>query len=320
MSLNTQGVRSLDQALLFLSSFLSFGFASMLQLVQQTNFSKLLLLVPALLVSVALPLYVGYMRGSIEQPDSLLERARGWVYLIFGTGSYGLTLVLVPFAYTPNHTPVDVAVIIFGAWFLLAFFTYRFVRWLYKVASFELIKTREKIGISATISANLAAMFGLESVVAVIIGKAIYINNAPFVYDEFTASAVSLYFASIVLYFFFLLEFNCHHYLGIAEVTYMRLKKRFPPRKDKNPPTYAIITYDFILMTIAVLLCSVSRPRWVIWPMVTMLGITIGSMIVSYYNILGEAVMAISAFFLYLSLVIAFKRAYSREGKAGRSH
>jgi len=44
---------------------------------------------------VGIPLYVAYVRGAITV-DSLVERARGWIYLVFGTVSY-LTWIWVWF-------------------------------------------------------------------------------------------------------------------------------------------------------------------------------------------------------------------------------
>ena len=49
---------------------------------------------PAILLFVAvMPIYIGYVRGAITR-NSLVERTRGWLYLIFGTALY-LAVVLV---------------------------------------------------------------------------------------------------------------------------------------------------------------------------------------------------------------------------------
>jgi lysylphosphatidylglycerol synthetase-like protein (DUF2156 family) len=56
--------------------------------------SQALVYYPAILLFVAImPIYIGYVRGAITR-DSLVERTRGWLYLIFGTVMY-LAVVLV---------------------------------------------------------------------------------------------------------------------------------------------------------------------------------------------------------------------------------
>ncbi|MDH2901867.1 MAG: hypothetical protein PXY39_12940 [archaeon] len=304
-------VQSLDRALLFLSSFLSFGFSTLLALILKPSISQLALLIPALLMSVILPLYVGYMRGSIEQSDSMMERARGWVYLIFGTSSYALTMIMVPFAFTPNHAPPYIAGILFGAWLILVYFTYRFVKWFYKVTGFTNIPIRDKIGIIATTGASSSAMLGFESIAAVVIGKAIYLNNAPFVYNEFTASIVSVFFAIIPFYLFIVLEINCHHSLGRAQGVFERLTLRSKVRKDPHPNPRAIWFENVANMAISAAYCGLGRPRFIWWPCSAMVLILIGSGFAASNLISGSIIMGIASFILYLSLIPYVRRAYS---------
>jgi len=53
-------------------------------------------LLPILILNVAVPLYIGYYRGGIKLKGhlSILERARGWVYLAAGTLTYAFLLVV----------------------------------------------------------------------------------------------------------------------------------------------------------------------------------------------------------------------------------
>jgi hypothetical protein len=75
----------LDNAFLFALS--SMGLLISFIQIRQGNLSDLIEAIPFLLLGIALPFYVGYLRGAIEK-DSIGERIRGWIYLIIGTTSY----------------------------------------------------------------------------------------------------------------------------------------------------------------------------------------------------------------------------------------
>lgn len=60
--------------------------------------------VPILILGIPLPFYIGYVRGAISLPqteEAIVERLRGWGYLIFGIGAY-LSLIA---PITPNLVP-----------------------------------------------------------------------------------------------------------------------------------------------------------------------------------------------------------------------
>jgi hypothetical protein len=75
----------LDDAFLFALG--SMGLLISFIQIRQGNLSDLIDAIPFLLLGIALPFYVGYLRGAIEK-DSIGERIRGWIYLIIGTTSY----------------------------------------------------------------------------------------------------------------------------------------------------------------------------------------------------------------------------------------
>jgi len=75
----------IDNAFLFALS--SIGLLISFIQIRQENLSGLIEAIPFLLLGIALPFYVGYMRGAIEK-DSIGERIRGWIYLVIGTMSY----------------------------------------------------------------------------------------------------------------------------------------------------------------------------------------------------------------------------------------
>jgi hypothetical protein len=83
-------LEKLDEAFLFSISLVSLAF-TIIQ-VYQASLLGLIQIIPLLVLGVALPFYVGYLRGAIY--DSLIERLRGWVYLIVGVNAYCAFLAL----------------------------------------------------------------------------------------------------------------------------------------------------------------------------------------------------------------------------------
>ena len=71
--------------LLFLSSFLGLGLG-LLQLVCE-SIAVLVFFLPLLILILVVPIYIGYIRGAILL-DSIVERIRGWFYLILCGGYY----------------------------------------------------------------------------------------------------------------------------------------------------------------------------------------------------------------------------------------
>jgi hypothetical protein len=74
----------LDSALLFFSSSLSLAFGVGYALL---GIEWLRFYIPMLLLGWFMPIYIGYVRGSIIL-DSVEERIRGWIYFIVGLGFY----------------------------------------------------------------------------------------------------------------------------------------------------------------------------------------------------------------------------------------
>lgn len=82
----------LDSLLLFLSSLLGLGFA-LLQLMYN-NILILVYFLPLLFLILVMPVYIGYIRGAILL-DSIVERIRGWLFLMLGGGFYIGTVIFI---------------------------------------------------------------------------------------------------------------------------------------------------------------------------------------------------------------------------------
>lgn len=80
----------LDTLLLFSSSSLSIVFTIISAILR---YQDLVIFLPILFLSLFMPIYVGYVRGSLIL-DSAQERARGWIYLIIGSVLYISTVVI----------------------------------------------------------------------------------------------------------------------------------------------------------------------------------------------------------------------------------
>jgi len=79
----------LDNAFLFLLSFI--GLVIAIIQVYIVGITGLLETLPLIFIGIAVPFYIGYLRGaiSIDPLDhSLVERMRGWIYLIVGVSAY----------------------------------------------------------------------------------------------------------------------------------------------------------------------------------------------------------------------------------------
>lgn len=71
----------LDTAFLFIISLVGLLF-TIIQFAAE-GIAGLLEILPLLVLGVVIPFYVGYVRGAIED-NSLIEKARGWVFLTVG--------------------------------------------------------------------------------------------------------------------------------------------------------------------------------------------------------------------------------------------
>lgn len=115
----------LDTLLLFFSSSLSIGFSLIFAFFgKEVLFSFL----PALFLGWVMPIYVGYVRGSLIL-DQIEERVRGWIYLIMGTGLYS---VLTVFFLVLNKTDSSSRLVLvsLGIEAFLIYFSFKFNRYI----------------------------------------------------------------------------------------------------------------------------------------------------------------------------------------------
>ncbi len=80
-----------DQLLFAATSFITFIF-SVMQALLPSGHQAILSFLPLAITGLIMPLYVGYYRGSLLL-DSILERMRGWMYLLFSLGVYAVNLL-----------------------------------------------------------------------------------------------------------------------------------------------------------------------------------------------------------------------------------
>ena len=78
-------IGKLDSLLLFISSSLSLVFAIMQIIIG--GYNSIIFFIPLLFLGWFMPVYIGYLRGAILL-DSVVERIRGWLYLVIGAGFY----------------------------------------------------------------------------------------------------------------------------------------------------------------------------------------------------------------------------------------
>ena len=131
-----RGLANLDQALLFISALIVSLFALVLPHTNIPGEYYLTSLAVFVTISTILPIYAGYMKGAVES-DSVFDRARGWVYLIFGTGSFVLSIAVdaVPIA-APSLIALGLIAITGTVLFILGMLglfigTLRFTGWIY---------------------------------------------------------------------------------------------------------------------------------------------------------------------------------------------
>jgi hypothetical protein len=77
-----------DALFLFVPSLLGIGFSLFqyyLGIVKEPT--AMIAFMPILIVGIGMPVYIGYYRGGIKL-DSMMERARGWIYIVSGVGTH----------------------------------------------------------------------------------------------------------------------------------------------------------------------------------------------------------------------------------------
>jgi hypothetical protein len=88
-------VEKLDDAFLFSLSIIGL-LIPIIQLLRNNEIVSLVQIIPLLILGVGLPFYVGYIRGAIN--DSLIDRLRGWIFLIVGVNTYFAFLLFTSIA------------------------------------------------------------------------------------------------------------------------------------------------------------------------------------------------------------------------------
>lgn len=204
---------ALDAALLFFSSFLAFAYVTIFVLLDVPAVGVIESL-PIIITGVLLPLYVGYMRGAVQQ-DSLLERMRGWIYLLVGSGMYTIQFVFSQF---PAVITDPYALPGFGLFvalmLLLVTFPRRFVLWAYKYLRPEkTITLEERVALGSTavgIFFGNLFLFSLGTAGVLLSRKAYPIQAQPLVLLVGLLGSFILFSAMV------LIEINCHHYVSWA--------------------------------------------------------------------------------------------------------
>jgi len=86
-------VGKLDSLFLVIPTVFGVAFALLQYYFKTMGESWIIILVPILVVSVGYPIYIGYYRGAIKL-NSIVERARGWIYVLNGLLIYILWVAL----------------------------------------------------------------------------------------------------------------------------------------------------------------------------------------------------------------------------------
>jgi hypothetical protein len=276
-------VQALDQALLFLSSFAAFVIAFGFNLAFRPTLAQFLALLPLLVVVVLMSLYVGYMRGAVEQ-QSINERARGWVYLIFGVGWYSITLVEAPIAFGSNLLLRYLALpfITLGLIILLAF-TRLFVRWFYRNLSVNSIQLRDKIGTFAVIGGVFLSSLFYEAVLAFQFGTTL--NSQPLVYDWLTGNLVSIGQGLTFLFPLVILELKSHHCLDRAALNYDKLGPKIKP--GRKPPQLLINFVQLLYCPFLLLVSGGGASRLLSGVAISYLLVLVGTVLATVLNWVG---------------------------------
>lgn len=129
-------IESLDRAFLFLIGLSGFVFSVLQAFIE--GWEALLLFTPFLFSGLIYPFYIGCLRGAVERvswKESMLQRARGWVYLGISSTAYAAMVLVAIFR---DFVPEQAGLVIFPylAIVLLGFpFSFRLIGWVRKMTN-----------------------------------------------------------------------------------------------------------------------------------------------------------------------------------------
>ena len=156
----------IDELLLFLSS----GLGILFSIIQASvaGVSSVVLFAPLLLLGLVLPVYLGYIKGAIEDRNE--ERIRGWTYLIGGVLIYSTHIGLYMFREYYHVDPFDLLALIIqysaGSFMFIIVMHY-----LETLTSWILGVSEEEVGLGTIIVSKITQFsafmlaFGLEFLV-----------------------------------------------------------------------------------------------------------------------------------------------------------
>jgi len=304
--LSEQKVHELDHALLIMATFVPFVYITALNYAISPTPRELLLVLPFLFVAVALPLYVGYLRPAVEGvPNPNSERARGWIYLFYGGGLYAATLAEAP--YTGPVVTLTNALVDYGFVFVmlvLTYFSYRFIKWLYKSLEYSSIPTQDKASITAAMIGTFASTLFFAALVQVFFGKSG--NTTPFVYSPTTGQAIEIAFGLTYLAPLLALEIDSHHNIRRVCDEYDILKAKYFSQMRPNIRPIAISFLEFVVMTLAWAVVFL-KARNIILAFVGVILTATGSILASDNSVAGVVVMILGDAIIYLFLFLRAK-------------
>jgi hypothetical protein len=299
-----QKLNDLDHALLIMATFVPFLYVSALNYIFKPTATQLLLVIPFLFIAVALPIYDGYLRPRIEQvQNATADRARAWIYLFFGGGLYAMTLA----QYSYIGPPTTISMLLIQLSFIvglcaLAFFSYRFVLWLYRSLRLVPIPIPDKASIVAAMGGTFISALFFEALLALYYGKAI--NNAPFVYSNSTGEAVTLAFGFAFLAPLLALEVDCHHNTPKVAREYERIREQNPPKPAVKVGKYVWDAMDFVFMSIALASAFLRHQKKAALIVGGLLLIWVGSIVADGQSLLGVSTMFLGDAFIYLFIIL----------------
>lgn len=98
-------VQKFDNLLLYLVSFVGL-ITGISQFLISMNYNMLMIILGLIILMWFFPVYYGYYRGAILY-DSILERIKGWIFLISGTISYALYFIASNLSYIILQDPLS---------------------------------------------------------------------------------------------------------------------------------------------------------------------------------------------------------------------
>ena len=189
-----------------------------------------------IIVYVLLAFYAGYVRGAIER-NSLRERARGWVYLIVGCGSYSIMLFftyLAPLKQT--YYIADLELLLFILAFAgLYYFTRGFVSWIFRYLTKD-GRTPTEARMSFAGAGLPMFLFSTNSLIpgfylTLLTEVPLPLTSAASIIDVILAQLIW----AVPLAIF---EINCHHHMRQATDELERLRERTKGNKRANPNSF----------------------------------------------------------------------------------